>query len=250
MRLPLLNARRPAKTPAAPPDLRLYAIGDIHGRADLLDLMARAIAEDLARAPIEALTIFLGDYVDRGPASAAVLERLQAADFPTKFVALKGNHEHFMLEALEDASHYDSWRKYGGLETLVSYGVDVAEVMRGKGFEKARAELAARTPASHRDFLADLPTSFSCGDYFFCHAGIRPGVPLHAQSDQDLLWIREDFLRSTKPAEKVVVHGHTPVADAELLPHRINLDTGAYISGKLSCLVLEGQQQRLLTAAL
>jgi serine/threonine protein phosphatase 1 len=230
-----------------PAGIRVYAIGDIHGRADLLDLLAHQIESELGNAPERVVTIFLGDYIDRGLESATVIDRLVRGDFPTPFVALKGNHEQIMLDAFEDESVFDSWRRYGGLETLASYQVDVSEVMRGRNFARAREELAEKVPNSHRNFLNALQPSHEIGDFFFCHAGVRPGLPLRKQREDDLIWIRQDFLSNVDFHGKIVVHGHTPVENPDIRSNRINLDTGAYMTNKLSCLALEGSTKRLLS---
>ncbi|MBG0811736.1 serine/threonine protein phosphatase [Methylosinus sp. H3A] len=229
-----------------PPNLRIYAIGDIHGRADLLDALARQIEDELASAPTETLTIFLGDYVDRGLQSSTVVEWLSRGDFPTPFHALRGNHEEILLRFLDDDSVLDGWRKFGGVETLHSYGVDVSSVMRGKGYEEARRALVARFPDHHRQFVVETPLTASYGDYFFCHAGVKPGVPLRDQKAEDLLWIREEFLNFRGNWEKLIVHGHTPVSEPEVLPNRINIDTGAFATSVLTALVLEGDSRRML----
>ncbi|MGA8401853.1 MAG: metallophosphoesterase family protein [Stellaceae bacterium] len=229
---------------------RVYAIGDIHGRADLLDRMIAAIARDLAQRPVQtALTVTVGDYVDRGPDSRGVVERLTQNPFPTPFVALRGNHETIFEEFLRDPSVADYWRQLGGLETLHSYGVDVAPLMRGRGHEEAAAALRAALPQSHATFLASLRLTHSVGRYFFCHAGVRPGVPLARQREEDLLWIRDEFLDSRADFGKVVVHGHTPREAPELRPNRINVDTGAFMSGQLTCAVLEDDAVRFLVAS-
>jgi serine/threonine protein phosphatase 1 len=229
---------------------RVYAIGDIHGRADLLDRMIEAIARDLAQRPTQtALTVTVGDYVDRGPDSRGVIERLTRNPFRTPFVALRGNHESIFEEFLRDPSIADYWRRLGGLETLHSYGVDVAPLMRGRGHEEAAAALRAALPQSHVTFLASLRLTHSVGRYFLCHAGVRPGVPLARQREEDLLWIREEFLDSRADFGKVVVHGHTPCEAPELRPNRINVDTGAFMSGQLTCAVLEDEGVRFLVAS-
>ncbi|WP_374544548.1 metallophosphoesterase family protein [Rhodoblastus sp.] len=231
---------------SVPPGMRVYAIGDIHGRADLLDAIASQIENELPSAPRRVVTVLLGDYVDRGLRSAEVLDRLSKGDFPTEFIALRGNHEQFMLDALEDQSAFDSWRRYGGLETLASYQVDVSGVMRGRDFVRAREELIQKVPAAHRAFLASLPSSHEIGDFFFCHAGVRPGLPLRKQQEDDLMWIRHGFLSSIEFHGKIVIHGHTPVEAADFRSNRINIDTGAYLTNRLSCLILEGSTRRLI----
>ena len=248
----LLNFKRvftPAKrAPASLPEgLRVYAIGDVHGRLDLLETLARRIEADLIDAPQRSVTVFLGDYVDRGPDSAGVLDMLAARDFPTEFIALRGNHEEVMLHFLEEAEVLGSWRNFGGLETLISYGIDVSPALRGRGYEDIRRSLQEALPNSHLQFLNETSHSTDLGDYFFCHAGARPGTPLDQQDPGDLLWIREEFLAFRGGWDKIVVHGHTPVTEPELLSNRINVDTGAFASSILTAVVLEGSQRRILT---
>lgn len=246
-----MNSSALGSTPNASTEpSRVYAIGDIHGRADLLDRMIGIIERDLAQHPTPtALTVTVGDYVDRGPDSRGVIERLTGHPFPTRFVALRGNHESIFEEFLRDPSIANYWRGLGGLETLHSYGVDVAPLMRGRGHEEAAAALRAALPQSHVTFLASLALTHTAGRYFFCHAGVRPGVPLGRQREEDLLWIRDEFLDSQADFGKVVVHGHTPREAPELHPNRINVDTGAFMSGLLSCAVLEDEGVRFLAAS-
>ena len=228
---------------------RIYVIGDIHGRSDLLAKMVLAIESDLRTSPVvDGLTVTLGDYVDRGPDSKGVLDRLAKNPFPTEYIALKGNHEVLLEAFLRDPAVGSQWRQLGGLETLHSYGVSVAAVMIGKGFEEASDALRQAIPEEHLQFLASLKLSVSVGDYFLCHAGVRPGVALEKQSAEDLLWIRDEFLNSKKNFGKVVVHGHTPTDAPEVLPTRINIDTGAFATGQLTCLVLERGSRRFLFA--
>jgi serine/threonine protein phosphatase 1 len=227
---------------------RLYIIGDIHGRSDLLERMIAEISRDLETDPIsDCLTVTLGDYFDRGPDSRRVLDRLINNPFPTDFIALKGNHEALFEAFLHDPSIADQWRRLGGLETLHSYGVPIASLMLGKNFRPAAEALRAAVPQSHLDFLVSLKTSFSTNRYFLCHAGVRPGVALERQSVDDLLWIREQFLASKADFGKIVVHGHTPTDKPEVLPNRINIDTGAYATGRLTCVVLEEDHIRFLS---
>ena len=227
---------------------RLYVIGDIHGRSDLLDRMVKEIERDLQKNPTaDSLTVTLGDYVDRGPDSRGVLDRLVHNPFPTKYIALKGNHEELFEAFLHDPSIASQWRRLGGLETLHSYGVSVTAVMIGKGFEEASRALRKAVPEEHLRFLGSLKLSMSVGEYFLCHAGVRPGIPLERQRAEDLLWIRDEFLNSRTSFGKVVVHGHTPIASPEVLPNRINIDTGAFATGRLTCLVLEKGSRRFLS---
>lgn len=225
---------------------RLYAIGDIHGRADLLERAIAAIHSDVEVHGGDALTVTLGDYVDRGPASRAVIERLAANPFPTPYVALRGNHEAMMEDFLADPAVGVQWRPQGGDQTLHSYGVGVPRLIAGKANVEAAERLRAALPESHVAFLSSLKTSLSHGRFFLCHAGVRPGVPLANQNEHDLLWIRGEFLKSRADFGKIVVHGHTPTPEPEVLPNRINIDTGAFASGRLTCVVLEDQGYRFL----
>lgn len=250
----LSNVLRPkTRQPSAPPvhaqmtpGLRAYAIGDVHGRDDLLSRLLDRVQDDMRSASGPCLTILLGDYVDRGPQSRAVLDRLAGEVAPTPLIALRGNHEQMLLDALDDPAAFRHWLKYGGLETLASYGLDLSDLRRGGSPEQLRTDFIAALPRDHLAFLRETKTSHEEGDYFFCHAGVRPGVPLHRQSDADLMTIRDAFLTSTDWQSRVVVHGHSPVTQPELLPHRIGLDTGAYTTGRLTCLVLEGDTRRIL----
>ncbi|MEJ2373895.1 MAG: metallophosphoesterase family protein [Pseudolabrys sp.] len=224
---------------------RIYAIGDIHGRLDLLERAIAAIARDVAEHGPAALTVTVGDYIDRGPASRGVIDLLAQDPFAAPLVALKGNHEDMLEAFLADPAVGPHWLDNGGLATLRSYGVD----LRGQGradFAAARDALRAALPPAHRDFLRGLRTWFSAGDYFFCHAGVRPGVALDCQREEDLIWIRGEFLASTEDFGKTVVHGHTPVPEPEVRPNRIGIDTGAYASGRLTCVVLDGGFPRFL----
>ena len=233
--------------PPMPEPARLYAIGDIHGRADLLDRVVEQIRRDMAERPVpNALTVTLGDYIDRGPDSCGVIERLSRNPFGTDYVALKGNHEAIMEDFLADPAVVEHWRYLGGLETLHSYGVPVAGLMRGKDYKGAAEALRAAVPETHRRFLSSLATSLRVGRYFLCHAGIRPGVPLQQQSEDDLLWIREPFLDSAADFGVTVVHGHTPSEEPEVRTNRINLDTGAFMTGRLTCAALEAGRVRFL----
>jgi serine/threonine protein phosphatase 1 len=191
--------------------------------------------------------VTLGDYIDRGPDSHGVLERLIKNPFPTEFIALKGNHELMLENFLRDPSVADHWRRFGGLETLASYGVPVGSLMRGKGFAEAAAALKSALPQTHLDFIGALTTSLLIGRYFLCHAGVRPGVALERQSVDDLLWIREPFLASRADFGKIIVHGHTPMEKPEVLANRINIDTGAYMTSCLSCAVLGESSVRFLS---
>ncbi len=226
---------------------RLYVVGDIHGRLDLLDRLIDAIRRDVDEYGNDCQTVTLGDYIDRGPNSRGVIERLLVNPFPGPYVALKGNHEVLLESFLADPAVGEHWRRLGGLETLHSYGVPVSGVMVGKAYEEAAERLRVAIPAEHMSFLRSLKTSYSNDKYFLCHAGVRPGAPLERQNDEDLLWIRGEFLNSKKDFGKIVVHGHTPVEEPEVLPNRINIDTGAFATGRLTCVVLDKGGHRFLT---
>ena len=233
--------------PAPTIGLRLYIIGDIHGRADLLDQMVAKIDDDIARhRRTNCVTITLGDYIDRGPNSRGVLERLSRNPFPTRYIALKGNHEALLEMFLRNPSVADQWRRLGGLETLHSYGVPINEVMVGKGYDKAAQALRAAIPNDQLRFLSTLQLFVSIGEYFICHAGIRPGVPLAKQTEDDLLWIRNEFLESEAMFEKIIIHGHTPLEWPDVRRNRINIDTGAFATGRLTCLVADPENSRFL----
>jgi serine/threonine protein phosphatase 1 len=227
---------------------RLYVIGDIHGRADLLDLITEEIRGDLTARPVDvATTVTLGDYVDRGPDSKGVIDRLARNPFPTPYLALKGNHEEIFQAFPDEPWRGPDWRYLGGLETLHSYGIAVARLMRDKGYEEASEALRARLPPEHAAFLSSLKISISTDDYFLCHAGVRPGIPLDRQSADDLLWIRDEFLDSRADFGKIVVHGHTPAEQPEVCANRINIDTGAFATGRLTCVVLGDGPPRFLS---
>jgi serine/threonine protein phosphatase 1 len=226
---------------------RLYVIGDIHGRLDLLDQMIAYIEQDARVYGKNCLTVTLGDYIDRGPDSRGVLDRLANNPFPGPYVALKGNHEDLLERFLQDPSSGERWRSLGGLETLNSFGVPVAPLMVGRNYEQAAEQLRAALSLEHEKFLASLKMSLTVGQYFMCHAGVRPGVPLESQRVEDLLWIRDEFRNSPADFGKIVVHGHTPVQEPESLPNRINIDTGAFATGRLMCVVLEGEHRQFIS---
>ncbi len=234
---------------AVPRGLRVYAIGDVHGRLDLLDRMLDLIEADAAPTPdLVKYIVYLGDYVDRGAHSRGVIERLIEGP-PPGFGAihLKGNHEASMLDFLEDVRIGPSWLTYGGTATLASYHVPPPHAdSPPEEMAQAQEMLRRALPPAHRAFLDSLRTSVTIGDYLFVHAGIRPGVPLERQRENDLLWIREDFLRSTADHGKMVVHGHTICPEPEVRANRIGIDTGAFATHHLTCLVLEGTERRFL----
>ncbi len=231
-----------------PEGTRVYCVGDLHGRDDLLRQMGERVQADLqARSFAQVVTIFLGDYIDRGLGSIRVIDQLARGEWPTPMITLAGNHEHLLLAFLDDETVLEAWRGLGGLETLHSYGVKVAAAVVGRDFRAVQAAFAARLPESHRLFLKTLEVSKTIGDYFFCHAGIKPGVPLDSQVRNDLLNIREPFISSKAEHGKLVVHGHTPSLAPEIYPNRIGIDTAAYATGRLICLVLEKVERRFLS---
>ncbi len=226
---------------------RIYAIGDIHGRLDLLDRMLDAIDSDLLVRPHQQpRLVFLGDYIDRGPQSAGVVHRLIEVTETYDAVCLLGNHEALLVDFLAEPRVLDHWRAVGGLTTLLSYGVAPGLSPAADEASKMSADFNANLPASHRRFLLERPMTETSGDYLFVHAGLRPNCPLARQSAKDLLWIRDEFLHHAAPFEKFVVHGHTPVPIPDIRSNRINIDTGAFATGHLSCVVLEGDGRRLM----
>lgn len=225
----------PATVPAG---RRVYAIGDIHGRADLLLRLLDDLRRDAQQGEFEGrpILIFLGDYVDRGFQSRDVLDILLSdAVSPFETYFLKGNHEAAMLQFLNDPSIGPRWAEYGGAETLVSYGIQPPRTRTSlDDWSRASDELKQVLPHSHLHFLSNLDISVRIGDYVFVHAGVRPGVPLDQQSEYDMLWIRDEFLGDRKPLGAVIVHGHTPTTAPHKDSRRVGLDTGAYLSGRLT----------------
>ncbi|MDR3517707.1 MAG: metallophosphoesterase family protein [Azospirillaceae bacterium] len=244
------RAPHAAPGPRVPDGLRVYAIGDIHGCLDLLDRLHARIESDAAGLPAgtDKLLIYLGDYVDRGPRSRQVVECLMAGPPPGfRAVYLRGNHEDYLIRFLTDLSVGSSWWRFGGLETLASYGVDLSMVTPvAEKLRRGQQSLKLLLPPAHRAFLTALPLSVVVGDYFFCHAGVRPGVALAAQDVDDLLWIRDDFLNCNDDLGKIVVHGHTVSHYPDVRGNRIGIDTGACFTGHLTCLVLERNTARFL----
>jgi serine/threonine protein phosphatase 1 len=230
-----------------PKGTRIYAIGDVHGRADLLSELLEHIDADLASRPVhQHVHVFLGDYIDRGPQSCEVLDLIVARRRRYQTICLKGNHETFMANFLEQPSVLSNWRHLGGFNTLLSYGITPSMNPNEAEQEEYAVALNQILPESHRTFLESLALSYECGDFFFVHAGVRPGVPLDCQLERDLLWIRDDFLIHEENFDKMIVHGHTPVSQPDIRPNRINIDTGAYATGQLTCLVLEDDKMSFL----
>ena len=237
----LMRSRKAARQPRLPEGVRIYAFGDIHGRADLLSDMFAVIDADLGRNPVERpIEVFLGDYIDRGPYSSQTLDLLIERGRSHETVFLKGNHEAYFLEVLRDPGKIDDWRQFGGLQTLMSYGINPPLNPTADERTALINALMELMPESHLPFLHALKPSFTCGDFFFVHAGVRPGIPLKEQQESDLLWIRNEFLESDANFGKFVVHGHTPVQAPDIRPNRINIDTGAYATGNLTLLSIQG----------
>jgi serine/threonine protein phosphatase 1 len=225
-----------ASTPAS---TRIYAVGDIHGRADLLIETIARIEDDVRRRPIQhSVEVYLGDYIDRGPDSKKVIDLLAVRLVENRAVCLRGNHEAMLEGFLEDPAYLCHWRQLGGMQTLASYGI----------FPHSRRETEADLqrrfrrvfPHTHDLFLQCLRYSFCYGDFLFVHAGIRPGISIGRQDINDLIWIRHEFLDSAQTHGRFVVHGHTPVPHPDIRPNRVNIDTGAWHTGTLTCIAIEG----------
>lgn len=236
---------------SAPEGVQVYAIGDSHGCVDLMTALHQAILEDAAHSTAaRKVAVYLGDYVDRGPDSRALLDLLIEDPLPGfDSVHLRGNHDDFMLRFLRGEDMALAWLMNGAEATFRSYGVNPNTALGAEDrIDWLRSEFLAQVPEAHRRFLEGLGYSHVEGDYFFVHAGIRPGLPLDAQDPEDLIWIRDAFLGSRADHGKVVVHGHSPVPAPELRTNRIGIDTGAVYGGRLTALVLEGAERRFLQA--
>jgi len=235
----MATPRPPASLPAGQ---RVYAIGDVHGRYDLLqDLIGRIDADNAAREASDVHVVLLGDLIDRGPQSREILELfLKGAPDFAKWHFIMGNHEEMLLKLIDqpDASLMPQFLRYGGRETFESYGAPQRVLDTPDLY--APDTLPFYVPEEHRIFLRRMEDGILVGDYFFTHAGIRPGVPLDDQEQQDLRWIRRGFLESDTDHGMVVIHGHTVTEEVEVRPNRIGIDTGAYRSGRLTALGLEG----------
>jgi serine/threonine protein phosphatase 1 len=242
-----LFRRRSKPRYAVPEGARVYAVGDVHGCLGHLNRLLDLIEKDLVGCSLRSHLVLLGDLVDRGPDSAGVLERLIERGLPTDgWDCIMGNHEEVMLDCLAGRSGIaDNWLRYGGVQTLESYGFGASEIF-SPVFDLSTA-LKGAIPSRHVEFLQSMKAYVQIGDYLFVHAGIRPGVPLERQSGRDLRWIRQGFLDDRTNHGMMVVHGHTIVEEVDFRPNRIAVDTGCYVSGQLSALVLEGDQTRVLT---
>ena len=239
-----------------PVGLRLYVIGDIHGRVDLLKNLMDKIHEDMEKAvaadkSIQIMPVFLGDYIDRGLQSRQVLEYLLSIRHSSRYngvIFLRGNHEQAVLDYLDDPEEGERWLQYGGVETLISYGIGFDyNAPYLLALEESARSLRHNMPETHKEFLGSLPLTYEAGDYFFAHAGVDVTKPFNEQDSRSLMFMREPFLSYSGQLEKIVVHGHTISAEPEILGHRIGIDTGAYATGKLTCLVLQDADREIIS---
>ena len=248
--MPDLSTRRTWR-PRGARGHRAYVIGDVHGRLDLLDRLLDTIHRELAERPArKTLLVFVGDLIDRGPSSAQVIERLRTYRRPgVRPLFLLGNHEEVLLRIYAgDPLPIASWLKFGGAQCLESYGADPLALARSSDAQ-VLAEVRRVIPASHIEFLKSFADTCRFGDYLFVHAGIRPGVELDLQAQSDLRWIRDPFLLDDSDHGFVVVHGHTITRGVDEQANRIGIDTGAYRSGVLTALAIEGQRRWFLDTA-
>lgn len=249
----LLDRLRPARlTLQAPPRVpdgeRVYAIGDVHGRLDLLTrLLAEIEAQEAILPPARTTLVLLGDIIDRGPQSREVVELVMRRRASMSAIMLRGNHEDIAVAAwLGDREALEGWLQHGGIQTLESYGVAASDI-EGADLTEAQRLIHSAIPASVIAWFRNLPTCHRCGDYAFVHAGIRPGIPLARQDDNDMMWIRQEFLDYQRPHGAVIVHGHSVSDSVELRGNRIGVDTGAYLTGRLSAVRLFEDQQDVMT---
>jgi len=237
-----------AAEPSVPPGYRVYAIGDIHGRLDLLDdALARIEADNDGRAPAQVIIVFLGDLIDRGPSSAQVIERARSYRRPGfRTVFIGGNHEEVLLRLLRGESRFlQDWLRFGGAECARSYGISSTALKRTDP-DRAVEVLREKIPKADQEFLESFVDTFRIGSYLFVHAGVRPGVPLPEQKQSDLRWIRHPFLDNDDDHGFIVVHGHTIAEQIDVRGNRIGLDTGAYRTGVLTTMGMEGGERWFL----
>lgn len=242
---PATAERPPASVPAGE---RYYVVGDIHGRLDLFEALIAAIeAQEAVLSPADTTMVLLGDLVDRGPDSAGVIDRAMAWAAARRVRCIAGNHEEMFLRSFDDVGTLRHFLRYGGRETILSYGLDQG---RYEGFDLQELQDVMRdlVPAHHRAFLEGLEDIIVAGDYLFVHAGVDPDRSIEEQKTGDLRWIRERFLDSDKAFSHVVIHGHTIFDDVDDAGTRIGIDTGAYATGRLTALVLEGAEKHCLQA--
>jgi len=240
--------KRPSSAYCLPPRLRVYAVGDIHGRADCLkELHEIIIKHGEERNRVKNIIVYLGDYLDRGPCVRETLDELINRSLPGfKAIHLMGNHERMLLDFLDDPAVLKFWLDNGGMATLLSYGVKVSAGTSIEFAEDLRNELKSAIPASHVEFLRNLKLFYKTGDYIFVHAGIRPGVPLEEQDENDMLWIREEFSEFEGDHGSRVIYGHSVQSEPLVKPNRIGVDAGAYATGILTCAALEGDRVEFL----
>jgi Calcineurin-like phosphoesterase len=235
--------------PQGPRGHAIYAIGDIHGRADLLKQTFTLIDEDIrSTRPEQTVQVFLGDYVDRGPASRATIDLLIERQKSHNMVLLRGNHEAALSYLLDPHSEMPNLRNFGLLATIRSYGINCSVNPDRNEERKLVDEFRQKFPREHYAFLGALVPSFTCGDYFFVHAGVRPGIALDAQDENDLIWIREEFLEFPGYFGKYIVHGHTPVPKIDIRRNRMNIDTGAYATNRLTTVKFHDSEVACATA--
>lgn len=229
------------QTPGLPAGSRIYAIGDVHGRADCLKQLLQKIHVHMQEYPATHVTLVcLGDYIDRGPDSKGVIEQLLHLPFEAETVFLMGNHEYALLRFLEGDLPYEVWLRCGGGEMMKSYGVTpCAAEAKPEKIEEIRTQLAANLPDSHLDFFRNLRLSYAAGGYVFVHAGIRPGIAMEDQQMEDLLMIRADFLYEPVTIAQTIIHGHTPCNKPLIREKSIGIDTAAYATGVLTSIILE-----------
>jgi len=224
----------------------IYAIGDVHGCLNELQQAEARIAEDIARTGRPGMVVLLGDYVDRGPSSYQVIEHLQQpSELGLRRLALCGNHDDIFNKFIDEPELYTDWLRLGGQQTLISYGIDIDRLsaMKNGRLNDLRQALGKAVPASHKQFLTNLPICLKIGKIVFVHAGLRPRVALEKQNDEDLMWIREPFPSQGPGQPLLVVHGHTPQPTPDIGMGRIGIDTGAYYSGKLTVLKIDGSHK-------
>lgn len=244
----LIGAKNRAPSASVPDGKRYYAIGDIHGRNDLFEALIKAIDKEIDKAAhVSSEIILLGDLVDRGPDSAHVIKnaRKWRKRRPVRFLA--GNHEEMFLQSFTDVKVLRHFLRHGGRETILSYGISKKQYNE-LSLDELQAVITKIVPQKDRDFLAAFEEMIIAGDYVFVHAGIAPGVGLDEQTREDLLWIRDRFLSHDEPHPHIVVHGHTIFEEIDERANRIGVDTGAFRHGRLTALVLEGNQRRMIQA--
>jgi len=234
--------------PPGPKGIAIYVIGDIHGRLDLLKSVHHQIDRDKAASkPGQPVEVYLGDYIDRGPESAGVISHLLSRALDARMIFLRGNHEQFLMDFLEGADCLDEWRDVGAVPSLLSYCIPAALLSRDARQREVRRALADRLPPDHTRFYAETETYLDAAPYLLVHAGIRPGIKPQHQALGDLLGIRGEFLEFDGDFERIVVHGHTPVLQPDLRANRINIDTGAFATNKLTCLKIDEKGARVLS---